>query len=49
MAPSYDRAVTDFGEPARLSHISKMVLSIVKFGVPDWAVGSTTFEMWIGL
>ena len=32
--PNYDQAVTDFGEPARTSHISKMVLSIVKFGGP---------------
>ena len=32
MPPRYDCAVTDFGEPARTSHISKMVLSIVKFG-----------------
>ena len=30
--PSYDRAATDFDEPARTSHISKMVLSIIKFG-----------------
>ena len=30
--PCYDRAVADFGEPSRPSHISKMVLSIVKFG-----------------
>ena len=27
--------MTDFGEPARTSHISKMVLSIVKFGGPS--------------
>ena len=33
-APCYDRAVADFGEPSRPSHISKMVLSIVKFGGP---------------
>ena len=29
-------AVEDFDEPARLSHISKMVLSIVKSGGPFW-------------
>ena len=34
LPPNYDQAVTDFGEPARTSHISKMVLSIVKFGGP---------------
>ena len=28
----HDRAVADYGQPARLSDISKMVLSIVKFG-----------------
>ena len=28
MLPRYDRVVTDFGEPARTSHISRMVLSI---------------------
>ena len=32
--PCYDRAVIDFGEPARTSHNSKKVLSIVKFGGP---------------
>ena len=37
--PSYDRAATDFGESARTSHISKMVLSIVKFGGPDLQKG----------
>ena len=30
--PRYHLAVTDSGEPARTSHISKMVLSIVNFG-----------------
>ena len=38
--PCYDRAVTDFGEPARTSHNSKMVLSIVKFGGPSLRLGT---------
>ena len=41
MPPCYDRGVTDFREPARTSHISKMVLSIVKFGGP---IGTLTCE-----
>ena len=40
--------MTDSGEPTRTSHISKMVLSIVKFGGPKWLVGGTIFEMWLG-
>ena len=31
----HDRAVADYGQPARLSDISKMVLSIVKLGGPN--------------
>ena len=30
----HDYGVAGFGEPARLNHISKTVLSIVKFGGP---------------
>ena len=30
--PRFHLAVTDLGEPAKTRHISKMVLSIVKFG-----------------
>ena len=41
----HDRAVADSGVPASTSHISKMVLSIVKFGGPDLTVGSTVFEL----
>ena len=48
LRPCYDRAVADFGEPSRPSHISKMVLSIVKFGGPQWMVGGTVFETWLG-
>ena len=33
--PCHNHAVADFGESARTSHISKMVLSIVKFGGPN--------------
>ena len=44
----YDRAGTDCGELDKTSHISKMVLSIVKFGGPKWMVGGTVFEMWLG-
>ena len=41
----HDRAVADYGQPARLSDISKMVLSIVKLGGPRLTVGSTMFEL----
>ena len=34
MPPWHNHAVADFGEPAKASHISKTVLSIVKFGGP---------------
>ena len=44
----HSRAVADCGGPAKLSHISKMVLSIVKFGGPSLAVDTTVFEMWVG-
>ena len=44
----HNRGIADLGEPARLSHISKMVLSIVKFGGPVLTVGRTVFEMWLG-
>ena len=30
-------------------HISKMVESTVSVGGPNWTVGSTIFEMWLGL
>ena len=40
LRPRYCLTVTDSGEPDRASHISKMVLSIVKFGgPPDTAQG----------
>ena len=42
MLPRYDRAVTDFGEPARTSHISMMVSVYLKFGGSDLTVGSNT-------
>ena len=32
LRPCYDRPVAEFGEPDKTSHISKTVLSIVKFG-----------------
>ena len=48
MPPWHNHAVADFGEPAKASHISKTVLSIVKFGGPKWIVGGTIFEMWLG-
>ena len=36
--PCYDCAGTDFGESHRINHISKTVLSIVKFGGPGRTV-----------
>ena len=45
----HDRGVADFGEPDRTSHISKMVLSIVKFGGPKRTVRSTVFELEVSL
>ena len=30
------------------SHISKMVVSTVSAGGPDWTVDGTIFEMWLG-
>ena len=44
--PRKDRCAKDHNAP---SHISKTVLSIVKFGGPKWIVGGTIFEMWLGL
>ena len=41
MPPWHNHAVADFGEPAKASHISKTVLSIVKFG---GLVGTLTHE-----
>ena len=37
MPPCHSHPLADFGEPARTSHISKMVLSVVKFGGPEEA------------
>ena len=42
--PGYDRAVTDIVEPARTSHISKMVVSTVRGGGPAWTEDGTIFE-----
>ena len=44
----WHHAVAELGEPGRLNHISKMVLSIVKFGGPTCTVASTIFEIWLG-
>ena len=35
MPPWHNHAVADLGQPAKASHISKAVLSIVKFGGPS--------------
>ena len=49
MPPHDGLAVTGCGEPARTSHISKMVLSTVKFGGPKLTVDRTVFEMLLKL
>ena len=44
----YARGGPSLGQTVRLNHISKMVLSIVKFGGSTCTEASAVFELWLG-
>ena len=51
-APANTRHTTGIERPwcveSLPSHISKMVVSTVSGGGPEWTVDGTVFEMWLG-